>query len=85
MKRAMTDYVEQFHAHWQHFAVDLQLDPTQRDNLYAKLLQAYSEPQRAYHTLQHLVECLDLFQTVRDQLNDSMAVELAIWFHECHL
>lgn len=50
--------------------------------VFNKLIAAYSEKQRAYHTLQHLYECLALFDTIRADLNDAYAVALALWFHD---
>ncbi|WP_332604717.1 HD domain-containing protein [Acinetobacter sp. ESBL14] len=50
--------------------------------VFNKLIAAYSEKQRAYHTLQHLYECLALFDTIRADLNDGHAVALALWFHD---
>ena len=47
-----------------------------------KLIAAYSEKQRAYHTVQHLYECLTLFESVKPYLNDFYAVALALWFHD---
>lgn len=49
---------------------------------FNKLIAAYSEKQRAYHTLQHLYECLVLVESIRADLKDAHAVELAIWFHD---
>ena len=46
------------------------------------LLQRYNEPQRKYHTLQHLCECLQLFDTVRQLPVCPAEVELALWFHD---
>ncbi|MEB3865067.1 MULTISPECIES: metal-dependent hydrolase [Acinetobacter] len=46
------------------------------------LIAAYSEKQRAYHTVQHLYECLILFESIRAELNDAPAVALAIYFHD---
>lgn len=46
------------------------------------LTAAYSEKQRAYHTVQHLYECLSLLEAIRSQLNDPYAVVLALWFHD---
>ena len=51
-------------------------------SIYQQLLKAYTEPHRAYHTVQHIVECLDLFHQIKHLLIDSFAVELAIWFHD---
>ena len=46
------------------------------------LIAAYSEKQRAYHTVQHIYECLILFESIRSELNDAHAVALAIYFHD---
>jgi len=46
------------------------------------LIAAYSEKQRAYHTVQHLYECLNLLESIRSDLNDAYAVALALWFHD---
>ena len=50
--------------------------------VFNKLIAAYSEKQRAYHTLQHLYECLALLDSIRADLNDADAVALALWFHD---
>lgn len=50
--------------------------------IFNKLIAAYSEKQRAYHTLQHLYECLVLLESIRADLNDAYAVALALWFHD---
>lgn len=52
--------------------------------IFNKLIAAYSEKQRAYHTLQHLYECLVLLESIRPDLNDANAnaVALALWFHD---
>ncbi|MCY6411322.1 metal-dependent hydrolase [Acinetobacter sp. VNH17] len=47
-----------------------------------KLISAYSEKQRAYHTVQHLYECLSLLESIKKYLNDAHAVALALWFHD---
>ncbi|KYQ83385.1 metal-dependent hydrolase [Acinetobacter sp. NRRL B-65365] len=50
--------------------------------IFNKLIAAYSEKQRAYHTVQHLYECLVLLESIRANLNDANAVALALWFHD---
>lgn len=52
------------------------------DALAAELLACYREPQRRYHTLQHLSECLGHLEAVLDQVPDPAAIELALWFHD---
>lgn len=53
-----------------------------RMELHAELRKRYSEPHRAYHTLHHISECLDLLQQVQGLVQSSASIELAIWFHD---
>lgn len=50
--------------------------------LMQALLTAYGEPQRKYHTLQHLQECLALFDQHLPVAAHPGEVEAAIWFHD---
>ncbi len=52
------------------------------DALFADLLARYSEPQRYYHTLQHLGECLEAFTTTQGLAKRPGEVALALWFHD---
>lgn len=47
-----------------------------------RLLLAYAEPQRKYHTQQHLGECLALCARHRGQAEHPAEVEIALWFHD---
>jgi predicted metal-dependent HD superfamily phosphohydrolase len=47
-----------------------------------RLLDAWSEPHRAYHTLAHLSACLDELDRVRDLAREPGLLELALWFHD---
>lgn len=49
---------------------------------YRRLLAAYAEPQRHYHTGQHLEECLRNFEALRSGTIHPGEVELALWFHD---
>lgn len=51
---------------------------------HAQLLVAYSEPQRAYHTLQHLDECLRTFDEAKagGLIAKPDLIEMALWFHD---
>jgi len=51
-------------------------------SLFAQLKIAYAEPQRHYHTLQHLGECLAAFDDARGLAGQPHAVEMALWFHD---
>ncbi len=47
-----------------------------------RLLVAWAEPQRKYHTLQHLGDCLSLFERYRQLAEQPAEVEMALWFHD---
>lgn len=42
----------------------------------------YTASPRAYHTLQHLAECLAHFDSVRSLVEQPTAVEVALWGHD---
>ena len=50
--------------------------------VYQQLLNAYNEPHRVYHNLEHIESCLTMFDRISDFLDNPDAVELAIWFHD---
>lgn len=51
---------------------------------HARLLECYAEPQRAYHTLQHLEECLLILDDAKavGLIAKPDLVEMALWFHD---
>lgn len=51
-------------------------------DLQQRLLTAWAEPQRHYHTLQHLAECLTHFEAVRALAQRPGEVAIALWFHD---
>lgn len=50
--------------------------------VYAQLIELYGEPHRHYHTLDHIRHCLGEFDQAATEMEDSDAVELALWFHD---
>ena len=77
---SMQSFTDQFLQYWALFSEELQIPQNQSQSLVSILTSAYSL--NHYHTHQHIVECLELFYQVKDRLNDPIAVELAIWFHD---
>ena len=78
----MKNYTDQFQQYWAQFSHQLNLEKSRSEQLFTLLSKSYTESQRYYHTIQHIVECLELFDQVKKKLNDPSAVELAIWFHD---
>jgi len=71
-------------ARWQALCQYLKLRVD--DQIYSELRDAYTEPQRAYHTLEHLSECLQHLDWVATQhiysTADLAQVEMVLWFHD---
>ncbi|MEE2683264.1 MAG: hypothetical protein VYD77_04955 [Actinomycetota bacterium] len=47
-----------------------------------QLITAYNEPHRRYHTLDHVVRCLDLLDLVQLEQEERDLIEYALWFHD---
>lgn len=52
------------------------------DALCDELQRRYAEPQRHYHTMQHLGECLAWFEREKALAEHPGEVALALWFHD---
>lgn len=50
--------------------------------VFGQLAARYDEPHRAYHTREHLEDCLSLLATVREHCTYPHEVALALWFHD---
>ena len=65
--------------HWQNI---WQHTPSLETPLFDALVVHYQEPQRHYHTLEHLSECFVLFDEVKDALHRPDLVALALFYHD---
>ena len=52
------------------------------ESVHAGLLRHYAERHRAYHTRQHLDECLTLLDGLRADCEREHEVAAALWFHD---
>ncbi|HSE86083.1 MAG TPA: N-methyl-D-aspartate receptor NMDAR2C subunit [Candidatus Binatia bacterium] len=52
------------------------------EGLFAELVARYSEPNRFYHTLQHLRECFSILDLASHLARRLAEVQLALWFHD---
>ena len=69
-----------FNASWQRAWRNLRAAP--ESGLQQRLLDAWAEPQRHYHGLQHLAECLACFDEASALAERPGEVEIALWFHD---
>jgi len=63
-------------------AWDLLGSPVPEAAVLASILAAYTSTDRFYHTLQHLGECLDLFDEARELATRPGELAIALWFHD---
>jgi len=66
---------------WEQAWTGLGVSPPSPDE-FGTLLTHYDEPHRAYHTRQHLAECLDQLAQVRNLCDHPDEVALALWYHD---
>lgn len=73
-------YRERLLKNWQATWSTLGLTPPV--NLLESLFTAWAEPQRHYHSLQHLAECIAWFEREKDAAERPAEIALALWFHD---
>lgn len=65
---------------WCELMTELHLPAS--EEMHARLLQAYAEPHRHYHTRTHLQDCLQKLQQHSILCHQPCLVALALWFHD---
>ena len=74
------DGLGRFQALWQRCLIPGTEDHS--NSIYQRLIAAYSEGHRHYHTLTHIRHCLQQLDLCKSQLENPDAVEISIWFHD---
>ena len=70
----------QFETSWQRAWNNLAIEAP--PGLCERLISAYDEPHRRYHSLQHLGECIAHFESALELAVHPGEVEIALWFHD---
>ena len=78
----MQDSLKQLRRHWKELSKRCDFPEQRSQAVFQLLLQAYAEPQRHYHTAQHIAECLALYSQIQHLLDDAPSLALALWFHD---
>lgn len=76
----MPQDIETLRPRWQALMSVFSLNDNQET--FETLIKAYSEPHRAYHTLDHITACFKHLDKVCDDADRAHEVELALWFHD---
>jgi predicted metal-dependent HD superfamily phosphohydrolase len=72
--------IDRFQLLWRRCLLEKSVDNSAA--IHQQLTDAYSEPHRVYHTLNHIEHCLTHLDNISDYLQNQDAVELAIWYHD---
>ena len=65
---------------WKDLMIRFQFD--ENTPALIELKNKYSQKQRAYHNLEHVIDCLTQLDNYEDFIADKDVVELAIWYHD---
>lgn len=63
-------------------AMTSDISPKQIDRLWQDIVMRYGEPQRAYHTLNHIKQLLVQFENIKHHLAEPHIIALALYYHD---
>ena len=63
-------------------AMTSDISPKQIDMLWQDIVMRYGEPQRAYHTLNHIEQLLVQFENIKHHLSEPHIIALALYYHD---
>ncbi|MDN3440816.1 hypothetical protein QL898_04165 [Psychrobacter sp. APC 3279] len=58
------------------------ISPKQVDRLWQEIVTRYGEPQRVYHTLNHIEQLLVQFESIKHHLSEPHIIALALYYHD---
>jgi predicted metal-dependent HD superfamily phosphohydrolase len=63
-------------------AMTSDISPKQIDRLWQDIVTRYGEPQRAYHTLNHIQQLLIQLESIKHHLAEPHIIALALYYHD---
>ncbi|MGP9556114.1 HD domain-containing protein [Psychrobacter sp. AOP7-A1-24] len=63
-------------------ALTSDISPKQIDRLWQDVAMHYGEPQRAYHTIDHIEQLLLQFESIKHHLTEPHIIALALYYHD---
>jgi predicted metal-dependent HD superfamily phosphohydrolase len=83
MGRDLTDNISgRFIQRWRELAAELGLDAARSERVGDHLMAQYSNNDRHYHGMGHIVSMLEGFDAIEADFKEPLAAELAIFFHD---
>lgn len=83
MKTASNKHDELGKCFAQHLsAMTSDISPKQINRLWQNIVTRYGEPQRAYHTLDHIEQLLVQFESIKHHLSEPHIIALALYYHD---
>src|SRR5262245_33983311 len=79
---ASMSVTEKLRTGWDGLLQRLDVDPAGNTTWFARLVEAYSGPERFYHNLEHVRHVLKVIGSQRPDVGASTVLELAAWFHD---
>jgi predicted metal-dependent HD superfamily phosphohydrolase len=73
---------ESLETRWLHTLSAFTCPPAAARRVFANLARRYAEPERHYHTLDHVASVLDTMASLLPEREPSPALALAAWFHD---
>jgi predicted metal-dependent HD superfamily phosphohydrolase len=74
--------LDQLQTGWVSLLARYAVEPAAAYPVFDRLVAAYAEPHRCYHTVEHVNEVLKVAGKLADAATDPAAVQLAVWFHD---
>jgi predicted metal-dependent HD superfamily phosphohydrolase len=67
---------------WHDLLLGWRVDPIQADRTFQEVREHYAEPDRFYHTLNHIQNVLETVESLSLHARNQNAVKLAAWLHD---